>query len=299
MNALDHRRRHWPLQIASVIVMVLVLVMMNLTFLGSSLFDRAVGQWGRGLEMTVYLKPDADGSAVTKMETMARASGDFDQVTFVTADGATKKFLKTLGPDAMTLLDDPTWRTPIPPTFELRLSDRIPARRRVGALRDWSARFRDAGLATEVFYGQGWIENFSRFIGGARTLFASLWLLASCVGLLIVGNCIRLSFQQRRDAIEIMELLGATPRFIRRPFLIEGLVLGLVASALSLPLSWGLHAGLLHWLENVGQAWFAGDLVSPMPFWSVVVNLASGAGFGLLGAWHCVRRLNTGWSATA
>ena len=279
--------------------MTMVLVMMNLMFLGASVFNRFVGEWGRGLEMVVYLKSDADPGATTTAENTARASGDFDQVTFTDARSATRRFLTSLGQDALGLLDDPTWVSPIPATLALRLNDRIAADRRVETLRDWSRRFTSSQIAADVFYGQGWIENFARFIGGARTLFFTLWLLASSVGLLIVGNCIRLSFQQRRDEIEVLELLGATPRFIRGPFLFEGLALGATASLVSMLLSWGLHAGALHWLASVGEPWFAVGAVAPLPVWGVVLNVVSGVGFGALGAWHCVRRLNTGWSAAA
>jgi len=299
VNPFGNRRRHWPLQIASVTIMVLVLVMMNLLTLAANLFDRAVTETGRGLEMIVYLRDGAGEADVARVEKMARAGGDFTSVTSVDAARATRQFLASLGRESLALLDDPEWKSPIPPTLELRLSDQVAPEARVGTLRAWSGRFHATGVVADVFYGQGWVENFSRFIGGARTLFAGLWLLASAVGLLIVGNCIRLSFQQRRDEIEILELLGATPRFIRRPFMAEGLALGAVASALSLALSWGLHAAVLHWLAGAGASYVTVGTVAPLPWWCVALNVASASSFGALGAWDCVRRLNTGWSAAA
>ena len=299
MNVFGNRRRHWPLQIASVSIMALVLMIMNLMFLGASVFDRFLVQWGRGLQMVIYLDDSADHARISRVEKMARASGDFSEVAYVGADAATRKFLSALGRDAAALIDDPAWHSPIPSSFELKLSERIPGERRVGAMREWSDRFRATGVVSDVFYGQGWIENFSSFVGGVRTLFVGLWLLASMVGLLIVGNCIRLSFQQRRDEIEILELLGATPRFIRRPFLAEGLALGAVASLISLGLSWGLHYGVLGWLAGLGEPWYQVGAVSALPAWGIALNIASGVGFGALGAWDCVRRLNTGWSASA
>ena len=279
--------------------MLLVLVMMNLMFLGASVFGRAVHSLGRGLEMTVYLKSDADHAAVDRVGELARGSGDFERVEYVGAAEATRRFLTGLGPDSAALMNDPKWTSPIPGTFELRLSDAVQPERRGSVLREWSAKFRAVEIVEDVFYGQGWVEQFSRFVSGSRVVFALLWLLGSCVGLLIVGNCIRLSFLQRRDEIEVLELVGATALFIRRPYLVEGFLIGLVASVGSLGLSWGLHSGLLGWLARAGEPWVSMAAVAPLPWWAFLVNVVSGVSFGTLGAWYCVRRLNTGWSAAS
>ena len=103
----------------------------------------------------------------------------------------------------------------------------------------------------------------------------------------------------RREEIEVLELVGATSHFIRTPFLLEGVVLGLIASLCSLALSYGMHSLLLHWLAGKWSFWLALQSLTPLPGWQVAVNLVSGVAFGALGAWNCVRRLNTGWSAAA
>jgi cell division transport system permease protein len=170
---------------------------------------------------------------------------------------------------------------------------------RLASLQSWSEQFRAFEFVDEVFYGQGWVENFSKFIGSARGIIGAIWILSLSVGLLIVGNCIRLSFLQRREEIEVLELVGATARFIRVPFLIEGLALGLTASLFSLAISFGLHSLLLGWLSAKWNFWLALQQMSPLQPWYVVMNIISGVVFGALGAWNCVRKLNTGWSAAA
>jgi cell division transport system permease protein len=292
-------RKHWALQMASVTVMTLVLMMLNGLFFGYTAFNRTVDQWGKGLEMSVYIKEGAEPGAVEGLERQVRESGEFDQVHFTPKTEATKKFLTALGPESLELLSDPKWSSPIPASFDLRLSDQVPTGNRVNVMQTWSARLRGLDFVEDVFYGQGWVENFSSFLGGARGVVAMCWVLALCVGLLIVSNCIRLSFLQRRDEIEILELVGATSRFIRVPFLLEGVVLGAVASVCSLLLSYGLHALLLGWLGDKWNFWFALQNLAPLQAWYIAANLASGIAFGALGAWNCVRKLNTGWSAAA
>lgn len=292
-------RKHWALQVASVTVMSMVLMMLNFLFFGFDAFNSTVDQWGRGLEMTVYLKEGAPDAAVDSVKSEIEKSGAFDRVHLTGKADATKKFLSALGPESLELLNDPKWSSPIPASLDLQLSDAIATINRVRVMQDWSAKLKAFDVVDDVFYGQGWIENFSRFLMRARGLLAFFWLLAFAVGLLIVSNCIRLSFLQRRDEIEILELVGATARFIRLPFMIEGLVLGFVASVVSLVLSYGVHAVAIQGLSGQWGTWFTAGALRPMPVWAVALNLGAGLAFGAFGSWNCVRKLNTGWSAAS
>ena len=290
-------KKHWPLQLASVTVMSVVLLILNLLFLGFTAFNHTVAQWGRGMEMIVYVKEDAGEAGVTQLKQRLETSGDFAQIKFVSKIDATKKFLTALGPESLELMSDPKWSSPIPASFELSLSEKIPMSERLATLQGWSAQFKAFDLVEDVFYGQGWVENFSRFLRSLRGVVVLIWALSLSVGLLIVGNCIRLSFMQRRDEIAVLELVGATTSFIRTPFLVEGIVLGALASGLSLVLSFGLHSMLLMWLAQQWSFWVAFQQIPPLQGWYVAANLLTGVAFGALGAWNCVRKLNTGWAA--
>jgi len=289
--------RHWPLQMASVTVMSVVLLILNFMFLGLSTFNQTVGQWGRGLEMIVYVKEDASAANLDQLRQRIEKSGVFDQVQFISKNDATKKFLTSLGGESLELMKDPKWTSPIPASFELRLSEKVAMEDRVSQLQHWAAQMHSFDFVEDVFYGQGWVENFSRFLHSARGVVAVLWALSLSVGLLIVGNCIRLSFLQRREEIEVLELVGATARFIRMPFLVEGITIGLAASVFSLLLSFVLHSILLGWLGHKLDFWLALQQIAPMQPWYIFANVLTGVGFGALGAWNCVRKLNTGWAA--
>lgn len=289
--------KHWPLQFASISVMTMVLVILNFIFLSFSTFNRMVESWGKGMEMIVYVKEGITPQNFESLKKHMEDSGDFDHIEYTNKNEATKRFLEALGPESAELLKDPKWNSPIPASFELKLSDRIPVEQRLASLQGWSSQFRALEFVDEVFYGQGWIENFSKFLRSARGIMFGIWILSLAVGLLIVSNCIRLSFLQRREEIEVLELVGATARFVRVPFLIEGLALGLAASVLSLGLSFGLHTLMLGWLAEKWNFWMALQQIPALQPWYIVMNLISGVAFGALGAWNCVRKLNTGWAA--
>jgi len=290
-------RRHWPLQVASVTVMSLVLLIVNFMFLGFSAFHHTLSQWGNGMEMVVYLKEDADMGKANEWQEHLKSSGDFESVRFVSKAEATKKFLTELGSGSLALMEDPKWSSPIPASFELRIADHIALDRRLASMQAWSAQFRGVAWVEDVFYGQGWVENFARFLSSMRLVVIVFWALSLSVGLLIVSNCIRLSFMQRFEEIAILELVGATSRFIRVPFVFEGLVLGLLASFVSLGISYGVHSLMLGWLAEQWSFWSALNQVPPLQTWHIVGNVVTGVAFGVAGAWNCMRKLNNGWAA--
>ena len=122
-------------------------------------------------------------------------------------------------------------------------------------------------------------------------------LLTILMGLLVVGNSVRMSLSQRREEIEILELVGATSRWIRLPFIVEGAVTGFVASMLSIGVGYFLQVLLLNYVRGGLSFWSVSEELQPLGYmgWAVVVLI--GMGFGTLGAYSCVRHLNSGWSA--
>ena len=85
----------------------------------------------------------------------------------------------------------------------------------------------------EVFYHKPLLEKIDRYIN-------IIFILASIVGLIItvitvglIYNTIRLTIYSRKDMIHIMRLVGATESFIRRPFIVEGVIQGFIGSSIS------------------------------------------------------------------
>jgi cell division transport system permease protein len=114
-------------------------------------------------------------------------------------------------------------------------------------------------------------------------------LAFSCV--VIVANTIQLTIWARRDEIEILRLVGATERFVEAPFLIEGVLQGIVGSAIGVALLGVLYQVLFVQLrETMGLALGARVLTFlPPAVW--LTFLAAGLLLGLVGSWLGVRRM--------
>lgn len=90
----------------------------------------------------------------------------------------------------------------------------------------------------EVQFNREWverIESIDRVIKAIGLFLTGLLLLAS---LFIISNVIRLSVVDRQDEISLLRLVGATNNFIRFPFVLEGVILGLLGSLLAIGLLW-------------------------------------------------------------
>ncbi len=115
-----------------------------------------------------------------------------------------------------------------------------------------------------------------------------LWVVGSLLGLgvlLVVGNTIRLEFGARRDEIEVMQQLGATDGFIRRPFIYLGLWYGLAAGALATALLFGAVAALQPALTALTQSYGSAFRLDGADFRGALAILAAGALLGWAGAW--------------
>lgn len=109
------------------------------------------------------------------------------------------------------------------------------------------------------------------------------------ISLIIISNTIKLAMMDRREEIGIMKMVGATNGFIRLPFLVEGLFLGIIGGALAFFIEWFLYRALYSFLStNI-------SILTPVPFeqlWLPVAALCGVAGLviGVFGSLMSIRR---------
>jgi cell division transport system permease protein len=150
-------------------------------------------------------------------------------VRFVSEDEALEAFRRTLGARAYLL--EGVEGNPLPASFELVLYD------------DWKTLDRIQGLVAEVegeggvesvVYGEDWVGKLEKWIYFFVAVDLFLGIVLGIATLLVVENTMKLAMADRRDTIEVLRLVGATPGQIRAPYMIEGAMLGLAAAVLAL-----------------------------------------------------------------
>jgi len=119
------------------------------------------------------------------------------------------------------------------------------ARAELVELRDHVAavaeRLRGFGFVDDVRFGRDWVEKLDRLRGLAAAVGIVVGAAFAVVAVIIIGTTIRMAVLQRSREIAIMRLVGATDGFVRRPFLLQGAIKGLLGGVVAIGLSFAAY----------------------------------------------------------
>jgi len=224
-NILENRLVHLigigTMSIAFLIFYAFILIFVNINYWTE--------KQGKTLTMSIYFKEEP-GKAV--IENIKKELFLFPGVTikqFVSKDDAMKSLRRKLGQKAGLL--DGLKQNPLPASLEITLSrdkegDNLPYQLKT--------RLEEITVVDEVHYAQEWIKRFQIIMEAIKIvgmIFGGLLFLAA---LFIITNTIKLTIYSRKEEIEILKLVGATNRFVKIPFMIEGSIQGLLGGAVAL-----------------------------------------------------------------
>ncbi|HEX7050502.1 MAG TPA: permease-like cell division protein FtsX [Longimicrobiales bacterium] len=212
------------------------------------------------VEIVAYLRDDAPPDAVELALTEIRAFPEVLEAIHISRAEALEIARQEL-PEFRSLFTG-LEVNPLPASFEIRLR---PGWRSPAIVEAVAARIADYGFVEEITYGRDWIDKIHllRQIAGA-TAFVVGGAFAA-VAVLIIAAAVRMAIFARRDEIAIMQLVGATNGFVRRPFLAEGLMTGLLGAALALGLTYAVYAvfrDAVFQLEWMPDLWVAAGVAS-------------------------------------
>lgn len=230
---------------------------------------------GASSDLMVFLDP-ARGAADAEADAKAlRALPEVAKVELRTPEQglAELKRLAGFGP-ALALLPD----NPLP--FVLTVTPRADAAT-TGTLATTIASRKGVDLVRD---DAGWRSRLRAIAALARRLAGVAAALFGLGALLVVGNTIRVDVAGRRDEIQVMQVVGATPAFVRRPFLYAGLWYGLAAALIALAGAVGVFVALAPAVAQVSASYGAGFALQG-PGWAGVLGTpAAGIVLGWLGA---------------
>lgn len=187
-----------------------------------------------GPTLLVVLTPEAgpDRGPVLARE-LSRLPG-VATASYVGRDEALVRFRRRLGPQA-SLLDD-LEVNPLPNGVELVLAPGAPAGPELAAF------IKNRAGVAEVVSGRPWLKRLERAVSAGGDLAVALGILLFLGVVLVTSNTVRLAVHARRRQLELMALVGASPGYMRGPYLVEGMLQGLMAALLASLLLWVLFS---------------------------------------------------------
>ena len=113
------------------------------------------------------------------------------------------------------------------------------------------------------------------------------------VSVFLISNTVMIGISMRKEEITIMKYIGATDFFVRAPFVVEGLVIGLIGSVIPLGLIYSLYNYVIDFV-NVNISILSGLLqfvsIAEIFYYLVPISIVIGAGIGFLGSFTTVRK---------
>ena len=217
------------------VVALFGLVVMNL--------QQALREVAERVEIVAYLLPGTPVETVTLAVKDIEAFPEVQSATYVTEDQALARARAELVEfrDVLRELE----RNPLPASVEVKVKA---AFRDAEHVNDVADRLRGFGFVDDVRFGRDWVAKLDRL----RQLAAAVGLVVdeafAVVAIIIIGTTIRMAVLQRSREIAIMRLVGATDGFIRRPFLLQGAIKGMLGGLAAIGLSYGAYALIDRWL---------------------------------------------------
>lgn len=257
------------------IVGVMAIAMALPLSLGMALLNvqRVSGTLQAAREMSVFLKPEITIEQAKLLAAKVAARSDVEKVTVVSPDEGLAEFRK-LSDLAQSV--DLLGSNPLPSVLKIRPKD--DGMDLAEALQQWPE-------ADIVQHDGQWRQRLNAWLSLGERMLKILSILFGLGVLLVVGNTVRLDIGTRREEIAVMQQLGATDGFIRRPFLYLGFWYGLAAGALALGLSLAAGFALDERLRPLLASYDSRFELQGPDLTMVLALLASSAILGWSGAW--------------
>jgi cell division transport system permease protein len=235
--------------------------------------------WEDKIEVIAYLKrgtpsgevePLLDKTRLLEGVEVVRYVSPYDAMAFMeTKLGRQKNLLQGIQPAVL------------PPSFEIQLKKEY---RNSTKMKEVVTHLKKISQFEEIQYGQEWVETFSVLV---HILRLTQWILGGLLLIAVVfitSNTLQLTISSRREEIEVMQWVGASPAFIRVPFYMEGLIQGLLGGGLAILFLFLMHQGLFLNLPPSMQAWLAKIPVLFLPLETIVWILLGGMVLGFFGS---------------
>lgn len=255
---------------------ILYLVVKNMQVVGTG--------WDDGARMSLFLRQGLNSDAADKLAGRLLDMPEVLDVRIISPDQALAEFKKLSGLDNVDdMLDD----NPFPTVLVIEPTAQYASSLMIEPLLNHFRAMPEVQLAQLDML---WLQRWNRILDiGGR----AVWLLALLLSLgvvLVIGNTIRMAVQNRRDEIVIHKLIGATDRFIRRPFVYSGFWYGLTGAFIAAILVTVVVMSMQSSVQALSLLYGSAFSLAGLGFTGFVTLIMVGSLLGLIGA-----RFAVGW----
>jgi cell division transport system permease protein len=263
--------------VGSIITITISLLLLGLFYVISMNTSRIVENIRGKVELEAFLEEPLSRSRVNEIQQQLLAIEGVERVQFISKDEAAKIFKQEFGEDINKVLEF----NPLPPSFKIFLKEEYRTTEKADEINKKIKAIRgvdDAVYRREVL---DFIEKRTKML---YYLGLGLGIIIGLSAVFLVSNTIRLTIYAKRKSVQTMKLVGASRWYVRAPFLIEGIVQGIVGGIIA--------AGIMYYLLTFAAGLVSAELAEfiqvDISFYALVIAL--GSVLGLFGSAISVRR---------
>ena len=250
--------RNSTVSFASVLVMMVTLFVIGLISFSSAILDTTLAELGNKIDINVTFVTSADEKDILNIKHTLESLPEVLLITYVSRDEALADFKErhASDPSILAALEE-LGENPLGAVLDIKARD--PSQYASIAEFLESGDVLSSGGITVIdrinyFQNKVAIDRLIDIIASARRLGFALTLFLAIISVLIAFNTIRLTIYLARDEISVMRLVGASTTYIRGPFVVVGIIYGVVAGLLTLL----LLLPLTYWLGSTTENFFVG-----------------------------------------
>jgi len=228
-------------------------------------------------DVDIFILSTAGSNDIAAFDKKLRQMNEIDRVIYISPQLAAEKFKKEFGEDILDILD----YNPLPPSFTISLK---PIYRNLMSVEAIANILQRDSVVDEVKYRKNFLiilEKYQRIILACVLI---VFVVLTLISIILTSNSIKMTIFARRDIISTMKLIGATNRFVKTPFVIEGTLEGVLGALLASLIIYGI----IYVQNTYLQSFFDYTLIVSYQYYIALLLL--GSFLGWVGSRQAIRR---------
>lgn len=274
--------------LASIATMSACIFLFGLFYSIVTNFQSIVKEAESGVAVTVFFEKDVDEDIMEDIGKEIDKRVEVSNKKFVSADDAWEGFQKDYFEGKTEMAEGFVDDNPLANSahYEIYMNDISMQQSLVTYLEslDGVREVKSSDVAANT------LSDFNRLIG---YISAGIILILLCVAIFLISNTVTVGIAVRKEEIAIMKLIGATDYFVRAPFIVEGILIGLLGSVFPLAVLYFMYRNIIvyiaekfHWLSGIMNFLPVNEVFSTL----LPVGLLLGVGIGFLGSRFTIRK---------
>lgn len=247
-----------------------------------------LGEIENKIDIAVYFYPNAAESDILNIQRSLELMPEVKEVSYISSQKSLDEFKKRHENDAVILSSlEELDSNPLRSVLNIKARDPL----NLGIVAEY-LKSKNYPIVDKINYfeNQVVIDKLSSIIAGVRNSGFGIILVLAFVAVLVAFNTIRIAIWSAREEINIMRLVGATSWFIRGPFLVEGIlhgiISGVIASAIFFPVLWFLSPKLFTIIPSIKvYSYFQSNF-----FQFLLILVGAGISMGAISSFIAIRR---------